>query len=134
MHMTTSTRWYRLGAWSVALALIVVSSWLRLVFSPLRVEYFDKIQHFAIYAVLAYFVYHGWVVPKTRAGSRRAVWIVFLLVVAFAAVDEYHQRWIPGRVTESADFLADTVGVITGFGIAALQEAVLGNRRQKSHP
>ncbi len=131
--MAPATHWYRIGAYVTALTVIAVSSWPRLAFNPLHISYVDKAEHLAVYAVLAYFVFQGWVAPKIRVGSIRPLWIVLLLVAAFAAVDEYHQRWIPGRVTEWADLLADLLGVVTGFALGAFQEALRSARRQKSH-
>jgi VanZ family protein len=132
MVVNDSTRWYRLGAYVTALALVVLSSWPRLAFNPLHISNVDKLQHFTIYAVLAFFVFHGWVVPRLRTGSRITPWMILILLITFAGVDEYHQKWIAGRIPELADFIADSLGVCAGFGIAYLQERYIQLRRSKS--
>ena len=42
--------------------------------------------------------------------------LVVLAIVAFAAVDEWLQRFAPGRVASLADFVRDVLGV--GIGVA----------------
>ena len=35
-----------------------------------------------------------------------------LIVSAYAASDEWHQSFVPGRASEAADWIADTAGAI----------------------
>jgi hypothetical protein len=39
-------------------------------------------------------------------------------IVAFAALDEWLQRMVPGRVASLADFVRDVIGVAIGVGLA----------------
>lgn len=51
-------------------------------------------------------------------GKNARVWHLLVLVLgllAFGALDEVHQRWIPGRTADRADWAADAVGSIAGI-------------------
>jgi VanZ family protein len=82
----------------------------------------DKFVHVALYAVLAWLIYRavGVISPRVAIGT---------LAVAslLGAVDEWHQKFIPGRVPTTADWIADMIGA--GTGIAAFQTA---RRRRRS--
>ncbi len=76
----------------------------------------DKLGHAALYAVL------GLLIMRAMRAQARRVWpaVVALAGVAvFGAVDEWHQRLVPGRSTELADWLADMVGGAIGIACAA---------------
>jgi VanZ family protein len=73
----------------------------------------DKIVHFALYAVLALFVRHA----LPAAAPRSTLLLTFVGIAAFAAVDEWHQQFIPGRGMEPADWVADVAGAATGVVI-----------------
>ncbi len=72
----------------------------------------DKLVHLTLYAIL------GWL--ATRATEARGVraWRRALAIVAgialFAAADEWHQQFIPGRSMELLDWISDTAGAALG--------------------
>ena len=82
----------------------------------------DKLVHLGMYAVLAWLAVRA--TSPTPAGVAVAT---FMAVAAFAALDEWHQQFIPGRTTDAADLVADIVG--GGAGILAFQAA---QRRRES--
>ena len=109
-------RTYRLLAALYAVLVIVLSSWPGVRLPNVGTSHLDKILHFGQYAVLAFLVARGWgLSPPRRRRLRSGILVVVLLV--FAAVDEYHQGWIPGRDPDPQDFLADAIGIVLGFGI-----------------
>jgi VanZ family protein len=59
----------------------------------------DKVAHFALFGVITALLWRG------TAG--RAPLAVLGAVVAFAALDELHQLFLPGRTAELADFITD---------------------------
>lgn len=84
---------------------------------PVSTSNIDKVLHFSIYTVFAFLL--------TRQISEdvsrwRAVAISIVVIALFGAVDEWHQRFIPGRYTEFADWLADVAGGVAGSLIFAL--------------
>lgn len=73
---------------------------------------FKKSAHVLAYAVLA--VCYVWGV-----GQWQRRWVALLLVVAYAASDEYHQSWTPGRHPAWTDVVIDTGGALLGLGALA---------------
>lgn len=92
---------------------------------PAQVSTFDKAAHFSMYAVLAGLLTHQ-LAEDTTAPWRIAA-LAVAGVLAFAAVDEWHQQFIPGRSTELADWVADAAGAVTG----AFTVALVGSRRSR---
>jgi VanZ family protein len=69
-----------------------------------------------------------WAVVGRRA--QRLAFVV-LMIVAFAAVDEWLQRFAPGRVASFADFVRDVIGVGIGVALAeASRPLVLAFRKE----
>ncbi|HUU44736.1 MAG TPA: VanZ family protein [Acidobacteriota bacterium] len=109
-------RTYRLLAALYAVLVIALSSWPGVRLPNIGTSHLDKILHFGQYAILAFLVARGWGLSSPRRWGLRSTLLVVALLV-FAAVDEYHQGWIPGRDPDPQDFLADAIGVALGFGI-----------------
>ena len=102
----------------LAASVLAVSSWPSLKVPEIGWSVEDKILHLIVYSLLAYLAFRGWLPGD---GLRHAVWVILLVLACFAAADEYHQRWIPGRYVEWGDFLADGLGVLAGFLVAFWQ-------------
>lgn len=82
----------------------------------------DKLVHLAVYGVL------GVLLGRARAPGPASAAGVGALGVAFAAVDELHQRWIPGRTADPADWAADALGVAAGLLLHSRLSAPRGER------
>lgn len=89
---------------------------------PVQTSNIDKVLHFTIYTVFAFLLTRQ--IAVDTSGGRAMVGAV-LIAAAFAAVDEWHQGFIPGRFPEFADWLADVAGAIIG----ALIYVLLSRRR-----
>ena len=79
---------------------------------PLR-----KLAHFSEYAcmgILLYVLWSQWI----RRGRRLYLLIGAWLFVS-AALDEFHQFFVPGRYCSLKDVLLDTCGGITGMFVCA---------------
>ena len=76
----------------------------------------DKLVHLVLYFGL------GWTVGRAlwRSGvaSVRAVLFGLLAALCFAALDEWHQRFLATRNPSLADWLADTAGVCFGLALS----------------
>ena len=140
--MAASAKTYRLLAVLYALLVVTLSSWPSIRLPSLGTGHVDKLLHFAQYALFAYLVARAWGAtgPQNsplpgqagpsrrirRGGTERRTWglfrsgarrqaILWILLLLFAAVDEYHQGWIPGRDPDWRDWVADTIGIAGGF-------------------
>ncbi len=71
----------------------------------------DKVVHFVLYLAL------GGLLARARwVGGTEGWHGAFLLVgLLYAAIDEWHQSFVPGRTPEPADWLADAAGVAVGY-------------------
>lgn len=75
----------------------------------------DKAVHATLYAVL------GLLAARASADQKiawRSAAGVLVGVMLFGAVDEWHQRFIPGRAPSVYDWMADSVGAATGVALA----------------
>jgi len=74
----------------------------------------DKVIHFKLYAVFAFLVARA-----VHAGQPqwRVLAAVAVALFAWGAADEWHQKFIPGRGADVADWAADSVGVLAGLAL-----------------
>jgi VanZ family protein len=78
----------------------------------------DKIGHFAVYTVLGLLAVRA---AMAHGGSwGRTVLLTLVAIAGFAALDEWHQGFIPGRFPDIADWVADVAGATVGVGSTAL--------------
>lgn len=82
-----------------------------------RVPHIDKVVHVALYAVLGALLVRA--LRRSGRLTRAALAVALLGVAAFAAVDEWHQRWVPGRSGDFADWSADLAGATFALMLAA---------------
>lgn len=73
-----------------------------------------KVVHMCEYALLTFLL---WRALRTVTDPGRAVLLAFVVSVAYACTDEYHQRFVHGRHGTPVDVGIDSVGV----GVAALR-------------
>ncbi len=88
----------------------------------------QKIGHATEYGIMAFLIYR----PLRRAHRlplHRALLFAIILAATYAASDEWHQYFVPGRSAQLSDVAIDTTGAIidmTGFYIYE------SRRRQKT--
>lgn len=71
-----------------------------------------KTAHFTEYAVLASAIeLHYWI---TKRKGIRFIFLSILFSFLYAATDEFHQLFVPGRSGEFKDVMIDTAGAATG--------------------
>lgn len=94
-----------------------------------------KCAHFTEYFIFSLLILRG-----IRAGEKgthlRWALITILIVAGYAALDEYHQSFVPGRTPAVTDVLIDTSGGATAQIVASLW-VLLGTartRRRQSEP
>ncbi len=88
-----------------------------------------KCAHLTEYFILSMLILRG-----IRAGEKgmhlRWVLVTILIVACYAALDEYHQSFVPGRTAAVGDVLIDTSGGIAAQIVASLF-VLLGKAREK---
>ena len=83
----------------------------------------DKAAHVIMYGVFGAAVAYGLGSRPLTAGRLLAA---FVATAAVAALDEWHQRFVPGRSASIGDWVADLLGA----GIILLASGVLWRRRE----
>lgn len=82
----------------------------------------DKVVHAAMYAVL------GWLTVAALAAAEfappRRLVAGLAAAAAFAALDEWHQVWIPWRSPEVMDWVADAVGLAVGAATRTVLDGI----------
>lgn len=89
-----------------------------------------KLAHFSIYAFLGFWMYY----LVRQYTHKRVLELAVLFSAAYAASDEFHQRFVPGRSGELRDVLIDSSGALVGAAIAmalVLICQIINNKRQK---
>ena len=74
---------------------------------------FRKSAHFFSYLVLGLLLVRAFRASGT--GLKRALWWAFAFSAFYAATDEVHQLFIPGRSGEARDVLIDSAGAAAGL-------------------
>jgi len=73
------------------------------------VDYFDKVEHFSAYALLAFLACRAF-----AATGMDARWGV-VLASFYGLSDELHQAFVPGRSSDLFDWVADTTGAVAAL-------------------
>lgn len=100
-------------AW--AILLFVLSSISDLTAPVLIFTWDDKIHHAAAYVPLGFLLLRG-IVGKGKC-TRQALWLAIIIGALYGVSDEIHQYFVPGRLMDWTDAVADAVGVTLGSGI-----------------
>jgi VanZ family protein len=108
-RMNEPRRWAPSVAWAAGILIVTSLPGSALPpFAPLAGA--DKVVHAAMYAAL------GVLVARAIAQEGRRIFVVPLAVIALlAALDEWHQLWIPGRSADARDWMADVAGAAAGL-------------------
>jgi VanZ family protein len=98
----------RLASLVFAVALLV----LVLAGSPLTLpDPADKAAHFAAFSLLTLLLWRASGMPLFAVGA----------ALAFGALDEWRQTYVPGRESDARDFLADLAGVLATGALLFMQ-------------
>jgi len=89
---------------------------------------FSEVGHFGEYAILGSLLVLAIGGPKPL----RAAAIALVIASVYAATDEFHQSFVPGRTPDVADWGMDTLGALAGALLTAGALAWLHARRP--HP
>jgi VanZ family protein len=131
-------RWWPAVVWAIAISLFSTGAFtsehtsrfiipvLRWMFPSASMQtlllmhhYIRKCAHFTEYFILSLLLLRG--IRGENRGTRLA-WalMAIALVACYAALDEFHQSFVPGRTAAVGDVMIDTSGGIAAQAIAAL--------------
>lgn len=80
----------------------------------------DKVAHLSVFAALAFALDLALRMNQPGLPLYRRHLLVFVVVCAFGATDEWHQAFVPGRSCELGDWLADCLGAVVGLTVPVL--------------
>lgn len=101
-----------------------------LVLWAVRIDYpIRKLAHMSEYAVLA--ILFGTFLNGYRKWGKGTAYISLALSVCYAATDEIHQLFVPGRAGRFSDVCIDTVGAAAGMCLLAIAMKFVQNRCEK---
>jgi VanZ family protein len=95
--------------------------------SVVSVPQSDKVAHFVAFGLLAFLLWK-YVESRGRRTTGFFVWMAFVVLTAYAALDEYLQRFV-NRSVSLADWIANVAGIV-----AVLLVLELRRRWRASHP
>ena len=80
----------------------------------------DKIEHFLAFGGLGFLLHLSLRIQDKFYIIKKLPWLFAIIFVAFyAAFDELHQLFIPGRSCDIKDWIADMIGVTIGVVVMA---------------
>jgi len=88
-----------------------------------------KNAHFAVYYVLGVLLINA--LRKNGAYSYRSVGLALLICILYAASDEVHQLFVPGRGGQIKDVLIDSAGASVGIGTYLLIDRIIRSRKNR---
>jgi VanZ family protein len=78
---------------------------------PRSLLYYDFFLHALLYAILGGLL--SWALLSSGAKNKSYLWAV-LIAILYGASDELHQAFVPGRIPDFRDLLADGLGSAIG--------------------
>ncbi|MFA6321118.1 MAG: VanZ family protein [Candidatus Omnitrophota bacterium] len=85
-----------------------------------EVPYIDKIAHFTEFAILGLLVMRAIFKSSTNINLAKSIILSIIIISLYAVFDEWHQGFIPGRMCDMFDFLADAAGSAAGVIIYSI--------------
>ena len=79
---------------------------------------FDWLHHATAYAGLAVVTLRALARGRVAAAGPASVAGAWLIATVYGITDEWHQSFVPGRMADARDLLADGVGAALGLGLA----------------
>jgi VanZ family protein len=94
----------RVWLWPLIVAALIFGASSRSQIAEPGIPNIDKVAHFSVYGLL------GTLLVRTGRGGRLAPWLALAAASFYGVTDEFHQSFVPGRMCEVADWVADTAG------------------------
>ena len=97
--------------------------------------YIRKAGHLTEYAILALLLRRAFGSSlRPGAPGYQVLGLALLVAAAYAATDEFHQSFVPGRTASPVDVLIDTTGAFTALAVAAVRKKWRPRRDSNTRP
>ena len=107
------------------MALVYYSSSIRAEDLPkIDIPNIDKLFHFVEYFILGALLIRAFANSSDKANFKLILLLSILITSIYGALDEFHQRFVPGRSPEIFDIFSDIIGSFSG--------ALLSMHKEKS--
>ncbi|HET9480992.1 MAG TPA: VanZ family protein [Candidatus Polarisedimenticolia bacterium] len=103
--------WYGLATGLYMAGITLMSSMSHPAPRPAIVQYGLNLGHIPLFAGLTFLMIKTIAPKHGQPFGTPAGWWAALLPVTFAAVDEWHQSFVPGRSASAIDFVLDLMGI-----------------------
>lgn len=111
---------YHLPAIAYAGLIIGLSSLSDVRLPKMQLLEFDKVIHFIEYSLFTWLTFRSTSHLHHRLGVEEASFLALGFVTLFAFVDEFYQSFIPGRHSDTADFLTDVAAAMLIIAVLRL--------------
>lgn len=111
MEKTKHFFWFQFPAIAWAAAIFIQSSLSDISAPELGFDMQDKVYHAIEYAILGFLLVRALRFQQNLFLQKHAGWLTFLIGSVYAISDEIHQMYVPGRMADASDAIADVVGV-----------------------
>ncbi|MCB9070573.1 MAG: VanZ family protein [Calditrichae bacterium] len=107
--------WYQAPPVIIAICIFILSSFSKLPTMELTFKWHDKVAHAIAYGTFAFFIARAFYYQNRFPGWRRNMVILAIVIATvYGALDEFHQSFVPGRMVDFWDGVADAVGATIG--------------------
>ncbi len=111
--------------WAVILAILMLLP--QDSFPESKLLSYDKLAHVGVFAILSFLVLMG-ILGKKGKHTRKQQIIALTISIVYGSLLEYLQTYMPGRMTDLYDFIANCTGGVVGviiFSIFTRQKFVI---------
>jgi VanZ family protein len=113
--------YYQMPAILMAALIFIVSSMEKIPVIELTFRWEDKLLHAIAYAILAFLTSRALYYQNIKSTWRKnAVVLAVVFAALYGISDEIHQYFVPGRMMDFWDFVADVIGGGSGGGLFLL--------------
>lgn len=124
----------------IALAQLLIASMSCVYFSSIEdiklpdvgFVYTDKLLHMGAFVIYGMSLQVALIANMQKSSSKKIRFFVLLIAAIFAASDEIHQSFVPGRSADILDWLADVLGVCISLLFYNLINNILNHKILKS--
>ncbi len=104
--------WYQLPALLWAVAIFLQSSKPHMYVPDFKFKWSDKFFHMLEFAILTILLFRAFKFSKLKFIQQGKYWLTLLAGSLYGLSDEIHQSFVPGRIADPFDWLADVIGTL----------------------